>query len=157
VIDSKKAAEILEEIADDDGRLTPDAVIKAATSPRHPLHDYFEWDDKKAGAAYRLDQARDLIAFVRIEVTERNLSARIAYVRDPSATNGEQGYRATAHLADEKQQAAVAVITELERVLSYLHRAADVADAVNVRLDVQDLLARTENLIASLRKLRLAS
>lgn len=47
------------------GRLTPLAVVEAATPEDHPLHHRFEWDDKVAGHKYRLAQARELIRIVR--------------------------------------------------------------------------------------------
>lgn len=47
-------------------QLTPESVVKAASSPRHPLHPCFEWDDEKAGEQYRLHQARNLIRCVQV-------------------------------------------------------------------------------------------
>jgi len=149
-INNKIAAEALTAIADAEGRLTPNAVIKAAANPRHPLHDAFEWDDTKAGHAYRIDQARALIARVRIEVTETDI--RIAYVRDPGAESESQGYRATAILADNKQQARLAVLAELYRVLTCLNRAVDVAQAVDIEADIQSLIGQTEQLIATIER-----
>ena len=64
-IDNKTATEALRAIQDEEGRLTPDTVLRAAKNPRHPLHDVFEWNDAKAGHAWRVEQARALIARVR--------------------------------------------------------------------------------------------
>ena len=61
-------AQALAEIEHDTGCLTPAVVVAAAKAKTHPLHDRFEWDDKIAGARYRLDQARELIRSVKIEV-----------------------------------------------------------------------------------------
>lgn len=47
------------------GRLTPAAVVAAAASDDHPLHDRFEWNDEIAGHKYRLMQARQLIRVVK--------------------------------------------------------------------------------------------
>lgn len=154
-IDNKIAAEALAAIADAAGRLTPDAVIKAAKNPRHPLHDAFEWDDTKAGHAWRVEQARDLIARVRVEVTESELR-RIAYVRDPAAEPDKQGYRATVNLADDKQQARLAVLAELYRVLTCLNRASDVAAAVRIETDIDVLIDQTERLVAIIERPRKA-
>jgi hypothetical protein len=50
-------------------RLSAQTVVMwAATHERSALHAYFEWDNRKAGAAYRLQQASDLILRVRVEV-----------------------------------------------------------------------------------------
>ena len=45
-------------------------LVKEAASAKHPLHGEFEWDDKKAGTKYRLNQARQLIASVRIRILD---------------------------------------------------------------------------------------
>ena len=60
--------EALEALADKaGGDLKPDAVVEAARSEKHPLHVHFEWDDKLAAEAHRLDQARNIIRIVRVE------------------------------------------------------------------------------------------
>ena len=41
-------------------------VVQAARPARHPLHRAFEWDDKTAADAFRLDQANDLIRNLRV-------------------------------------------------------------------------------------------
>jgi hypothetical protein len=58
-------------IRSEHGRLTPAAVVAAATAKNHPLHDRFEWDDKVAGHKYRLSQARELIRVVKEVYTDR--------------------------------------------------------------------------------------
>jgi hypothetical protein len=59
----------LERIADrHGGELEPIHVIREAKKPDSVLHDWFEWDDTKAAHEYRIDQARKLIASVRITV-----------------------------------------------------------------------------------------
>lgn len=51
------------------GQLTPRAVVDTARDPDHVLHPYFEWDDEAAAEAYRLVQARALIATVKVTYT----------------------------------------------------------------------------------------
>lgn len=48
--------------------LTPQLVVDYARPVDSPLHDRFEWDDAKAGEAYRKQQARTLIKSVTIKV-----------------------------------------------------------------------------------------
>ncbi len=50
------------------GVLTPDSVVRAAASPASPLHGYFTWADTEAARAWRLHQARNLIASVRVQM-----------------------------------------------------------------------------------------
>ncbi len=66
--DPQKIGRALAKIAEANaGRLTPGAVVEAARSPNSALHRHFEWDDRKAAEAYRRDQAREIIAVIRVE------------------------------------------------------------------------------------------
>lgn len=47
-------------------RLTPELIVKEAISIDNPLHKCFEWNDKKAGRAYRLSQASKMIRCIVI-------------------------------------------------------------------------------------------
>jgi len=80
-------------------RITPDAVVAAAKPKAHPLHSFFEWDNRKAGNAFRVYQARLLIQNVRFEIVinERTILAPM-YVRDQRAVaTREQGYTLLLH------------------------------------------------------------
>lgn len=66
---------VLREILQDGGEA--EDVVRAATPKSHPLHDHFEWDNRVAGHAYRLEQARRLIRGVVIPPDEtRDYSLR---------------------------------------------------------------------------------
>lgn len=52
-------------IREEHGKLTPAAIVAAATPDDHPLHSRFEWDDAVAGHKFRLIQARELIRVVK--------------------------------------------------------------------------------------------
>lgn len=53
------------------GTLNIHRLLKDAKSPKHPLHNYFEWDDKVAAEQHRLQQARELIALLMVIENER--------------------------------------------------------------------------------------
>jgi hypothetical protein len=64
-IPAKVAADSLMKVYQkNNNELTPELVVKAAKSETNPLHKCFEWDDKKAGIAYRLKQAGNIIRCV---------------------------------------------------------------------------------------------
>ena len=58
----------LEAIQADKGRLVPEDIIQAARPRDHELHNEFEWDNRRAGHQHRLNQARNLIRLVRVEL-----------------------------------------------------------------------------------------
>ena len=47
------------------GKVIPHELVTAAVDPNHALHSYFEWDDKVAGNAHRVEQARRFISEAR--------------------------------------------------------------------------------------------
>jgi hypothetical protein len=46
--------------------VTPPDVLRDAKNPHSAYHTYFEWNDRTAGARYRLDQARHLLANLKV-------------------------------------------------------------------------------------------
>lgn len=67
-IDAKEVVSVLKTFVE----INPDVVVKHAKQPSSPLHKYFEWDDSKAAHSFRLQQARALIASIRIEEDDGN-------------------------------------------------------------------------------------
>jgi hypothetical protein len=127
--------------ADNDGRLTPDAVLVDAQDPESPLHDYFEWDNDKAAAAYRIEQARTLITSVRVTIKTETRSVRsVYYVRDPSAENQQQGYVSVDRLRTDADLAREAIVAEFARVADLLRRARELAAVLGAEHDVESLL-----------------
>jgi hypothetical protein len=81
----------LQAVYDEHSRLTPQLVVDAARPADHPLHDRFEWDDKTAAEAHRLDQARRLIRSVRVIYREANEKEAARTVRAFHSIRDEQG------------------------------------------------------------------
>lgn len=123
------------------GRLTPSAVVADAKAADSPLHAHFEWNVKKAAEAYWIEQARQLITSVRVVYkTDTTAVKAVYYVRDPSATLGEQGYVSTATLRTDADMAREALIAEFTRVADMLRRARELAVALDAAEDVEALI-----------------
>ena len=56
------------------GVLTPETVLEESTPKGTPLHDRFEWDNRVAGHAHRLNQAAEIIRSVKVERSEVPIS-----------------------------------------------------------------------------------
>lgn len=83
--------EILQEIYDRRGKLTPEIVRDEARPDDSPLHHALTWDDAVAGEEYRLIQAHRLIQ--RVRITYRSSpKARERDVRAFQAVRTGQGY-----------------------------------------------------------------
>ena len=66
-IDAGKAGKELLEIG---SQITPKSVVDFASKNKSTeLHKHFEWDDKKAGELYRIQQAGHLLRCITIEKT----------------------------------------------------------------------------------------
>lgn len=130
---------ILAKLADENGgRLTPDAVVAHAQRKDSPLHELFEWDTKKAAHAWRLEQARELIRSVRVVITtERTTISTVAYIRDPDAAPGDQGYVETVRLAHDADRARAALVEEFGRAASALRRAREIAVAFEMENEIE--------------------
>jgi hypothetical protein len=89
----EKYAAALKRLEESGRRLDREAVVEAATEPRHPLHDVFNWDDAAAAHQHRLDQAGKLIDSYYIHIRHQDTTMRVkAYFKDVTS---ETGYRHT--------------------------------------------------------------
>ena len=139
-------------LEDAQGRTTAEQLVQAASSADHPMHPDFEWDDAVAGHLHRLDSARRIIASVTVIITD--VSKRIsapAYVRDPDAPAGVQGYRSTARLRTERESAHEALLNEATRLQSQLDRMRDVAAALDLTAELDAVVEATMTLRDKLR------
>jgi hypothetical protein len=101
------------------GVLTPDGVLRAASSPRSPLHGYFTWADNEAARAWRLHQARNLIASVRVQMVGPVEPQEPVRAWVSVSTDAGRGYRALeSALADPlaREDLLTSALRELERV-----------------------------------------
>ncbi len=110
------------------GKLTPEQVLDAARPDESPLHGFFEWDDSAAAEAYRIEQARELIRRVRIEITYQETTIRtVQYVQDIGKAAAVPGY---VNVMKPKGNAARAVFNrEWEAVLALARRAFNITVA----------------------------
>ena len=123
------------------GVLRPDDVVKDAKRKDSPLHACFEWDTKKAAAAYWVEQARNLITSVRVLTrTDKTEVRSVFYVRDPTADPKSQGYVSVQTLRTDKDMARDAIVAEFSRVADSLRRARELAAALDAQSDVEALL-----------------
>jgi hypothetical protein len=137
------------------GRLTPKAVVEAAADPQSALHRYFDWDDATAAHSHRIETARALIRSVTI--VERRGVVRIeapAYLRDPSAAPGEQGYRQTVELRSEHTQAMEALANDTARLRAMGDRTVAVASALGLEAEAATVTAAIGRLIDAIEMLR---
>jgi len=129
----------LNALAGRSGKLTPEQVIEAAEDESSPLHGCFTWDDTEAAAKWRIEEARELIRSVHIEITVEERTVRsVAYVRDQTQPQAVAGYVSTLKV---RKQTPDVLRAEFAAVAALLERAAGIAHALD-RGDVADWIAR---------------
>lgn len=140
--------EILEAIESLD-TLDPEMVVTAARSKNHPLHPRFEWDDKVAGQQYRIQQARQLIGSVRVEVTVHKQTLTVpAYVANPAAES--TGYVRTPSVGNDTQMAVRVVSQATATALGHLERVASLAAGLDLATAHQSALDSIKALASAL-------
>jgi chorismate mutase len=95
------------------GAITPEDVVQAAASSNSALHAWFDWDDTRAAAKYRLEQARHLLKVVNVQITYAATSTVLvpAFVSETN-DNGMQHYvRIVDVLSDDERRHALVVAT----------------------------------------------
>lgn len=126
------------------GTLTPELVVEDAKQPSSPLHELFEWNTEKAAQAHWHDVARQLIRNVRVTVVNEDRVLKAPYfVRDPSLPHAQQGYTTVERLRTDADMARDAVADECSRAAAAFRRAQEVAVAVGVDDDIEQLLQDT--------------
>lgn len=115
-------------------RALPPELVDEASTPGHPLHDYFEWDDGKAGHQHRLHQARQFISSVRIVVKhgpkqeEVKVPLAISPIEDRQNGGGYEHFELEPKAPSAfKEEAADALRNWLHRWGDYVGSAPDLA------------------------------
>ncbi len=113
------------------GRLRPSAVVEAARPSDSPLHDLFEWDDRVAASAFRLEQARGIIRTVEYRFTIRHVTISAPrYVHDPAQQN-EQGYADISEVRSDPVRSWQVMRREINAALGALKRARSISLALS--------------------------
>ena len=104
--------EQLKEIAsNNDGIVTPKAVVDVARPKEAPLHPCFEWNNKAAAELYREDQARRLITVISVDRQMNEYQEErptVAYVSVGQPKRDGAGYVSlTTALSDETMRSKV--------------------------------------------------
>ena len=135
-----RVVETLEALQNQHGQLAPEVVVEAAQDQDSPLHNYFEWSDEIAGHAFRIEQARQLIRSVRVELTVHSRTVNVVqYVHDSRALPKESGYVAI----EQVTPAGLATQTleaEFQRIQGVVERAIGIAQGLDLEKDFRQRL-----------------
>lgn len=104
-LDPEKAGREMEDVRrQNNGALTPDALLERARSANSAVHGHFEWDDSKAAHQHRLSQAGDLIRAITIDISRSNIEPPKTIRAFVSVERqGERSYTSTVHALSDAE------------------------------------------------------
>ena len=139
---SKEKAAYLITLADDNGHINPLRVIDDARDPKSPLHDEFPWDVNEAARLHWLDRARELIRFVKLNVTIHNRTVVAPYyVVDPERQPHTPTRYVELTIAGRNADIAKQIMAaELDRIAAAIRRAQQIADVLGLSDELDQLL-----------------
>lgn len=120
-IDANRAGREMEDIRRrNDGELTPALLLDRARSQNSATHEHFEWDDTTAAHLHRLDQARELINSITIDVTHSNVEPTKTVRAFVSVERGgRRSYTSTAHAMTDSELRAQVLATAWRELLAF--------------------------------------
>lgn len=111
------------------GLLKTSEVVKAARDPDSPGHRYFTWDDSKAAAKYRLEEAERLIRRVYLVTDDGTKQpAFLSLLPDREKPGG--GYRATSEVISSKALREQLKLTATAELRAWTERYQMLTDLV---------------------------
>lgn len=127
-VDAQKAGEELERLRiRQNGRLTQDDVVRVAKDASNPLHGAFEWNDKKAAHAHRLEQASYLIRNITVQVSDKPdaqpIRAFVNVKRDE-----DQSYTSVHHAMSDAELRAQVVASAWAELTAWRKRHAELVE-----------------------------
>ena len=117
------------------GKLLIDDVVEQAKPPRSALHKHFNWDNRKAAHEYRRQQARALLARIRITVLNPEPTTVRAFVSLAEDRRSRSGYTLIGDVLADELKRKVLLDDILKRVAywreqSRLYASAELNEAI---------------------------
>lgn len=86
------------------GTFDAEDLVKAAAPVTSPLHNYFEWDDAKAGHQYRVEQARLLLKIVIAPMQVQGNAVIVPLYVSEVQPSGDRAYASVVEILTDKQR-----------------------------------------------------
>lgn len=107
-------------------KLTAKEVVIVARSEDCCLHEYFEWDDHKAGALYRVEQAVDLLNHLRVAVKNESgeeILVKAYFNIEEKTKEGKESYYAPVNVVAKSEFMREQVIKRaLDEIIAWKER-----------------------------------
>lgn len=139
---AEEAVNEFERITNKYGGFDPEYVVQESVQPGTLLHNEFEWDNTKAGHAYRIEQAKKLIRSIRVEIVNSTVSYNVrAYVNVRENKDESRRYvpiqkaiendHAYADLLNQSKDEMTAFVTKYSQISELNAVKAEMLKAIN--------------------------
>ena len=119
--DVQEVGEYLKKVTDKNGgELTPELIVNESKSEKSVLHQYFEWDNVKAGEKFRKHQARLIIGGVVEVVHSKGTSKNMRSWFSVKNEKGNQVY-VTLQTVIKTPSYAQQMIRDAQQYIKYLN------------------------------------
>ena len=115
---NREIKEALDQIAESDEhrRLRAEAILDRAKTRSSPLHPCFTWDDGKAAARWRIEEARGLIRSYSVVIEQAHPILTRAYVSLKSSRVQGGGYTSIQRILSDRELHAEMLRDALEEI-----------------------------------------
>lgn len=137
------------------GSVTAEALVEIAKSSNSPLHQFFDWEDKSAAAANRLDIAKTMIRTVLVRIssaegTARGLAATRVMVKRVHVEPVKPAKPMMAQVKG-KQEEKLSPKMQLARALDADVEPKSMSDAINMIVLLRERIESLEKLLLAER------
>ncbi len=118
--DAQASGELFEQLAATKDGLTAETLLEANKPKSAPLHDEYEWNDKKAANEWRLFQSRHFInSIVTVQVQENEQSEPAEPIRAFFVTTEKSKYEPLQTIVREQSKYSKLLDTALSELLAF--------------------------------------
>ena len=118
--DAQASGELFEQLAATEKGLTAETLLEANKPKSAPLHNDYEWNDKKAAHEWRLHQSRNFIhSIVTVEVQEDQNAAQAEPLRAFFITTEKHKYEPLTAIVEEQSKYDRLLETALSELLAF--------------------------------------
>lgn len=142
-VDAQTVGEELEKIIAEKGAFTPKDLVDRARSDSSPIHNLFEWDDRKAAEAHREHTAAQVICCL-VVVKEESKPQKV-YVNIVEKAPTKQGLYVTLKKAMEDNRSREVVLRNaLGELNAFRHKYSTLSELADVFREIDKAVEKAE-------------
>lgn len=131
----------LDKMYEKHGSVSTDLMLEEAKNPRHPLHQYFDWDDEVAGKKWRQSQALAMIMATKYiaVINGQSEPPKVLHgtpVRKFVSVFRGEGLKLRNEALDEESSRRALIARRTEALRSWCRENHDIAELQPVRLAI---------------------